>query len=36
VATIIHSPIQFAPGNNEITSHPYGIPKGVVGTIVFG
>jgi nicotinamidase-related amidase len=29
-ATIIHSPIQFAPGYNEITAHPYGISKGVV------
>ncbi|WP_433078592.1 cysteine hydrolase [Dactylosporangium sp. CA-052675] len=28
--TIIHAPITFAPGYNEITSHPYGILKGVV------
>ncbi len=34
-ATIIHSPIQFAPGYNEITSHPYGILKGVVDTNAF-
>lgn len=34
-ATIIHSPIQFAPGYNEITSHPYGILKGVVDSSAF-
>ena len=34
-ATIIHSPIQFAPGYNEITSHPYGILKGVVDSTSF-
>ena len=34
-ATIIHSPIQFAPGYNEITAHPYGILKGVVDTNAF-
>lgn len=28
--TIVHAPITFAPGYNEITSHPYGILKGVV------
>jgi len=28
--TIVHAPISFAPGYNEITSHPYGILKGVV------
>ncbi|MEL6183137.1 MAG: cysteine hydrolase family protein, partial [Myxococcota bacterium] len=28
--TIMHAPISFAPGYNEITSHPYGILKGVV------
>ncbi|MER7278918.1 cysteine hydrolase [Dactylosporangium sp. NPDC000244] len=28
--TIIHAPITFAPGYNEITAHPYGILKGVV------
>ena len=30
--TVIHSPIQFAAGYGEITSHPYGILKGVVDT----
>jgi nicotinamidase-related amidase len=34
-ATIIHAPIQFAAGYNEITSHPYGILKGVVDTNAF-
>ena len=34
-ATIIHAPIQFAEGYNEITSHPYGILKGVVDTNAF-
>ena len=29
-ATIMHAPITFAEGYNEITSHPYGILKGVV------
>ena len=29
-ATVIHSPISFQPGYFEITSHPYGILKGVV------
>lgn len=33
--TIIHAPIQFAPGYNEITSHPYGILKGVVDSTSF-
>lgn len=28
--TIMHAPITFAPGYNEISSHPYGILKGVV------
>ncbi|MEO1171089.1 MAG: cysteine hydrolase [Myxococcota bacterium] len=28
--TIMHAPITFAEGYNEITSHPYGILKGVV------
>jgi nicotinamidase-related amidase len=28
--TIVHAPITFAPGYHEITSHPYGILKGVV------
>lgn len=34
-ATIIHSPIQFAPGYYEITKHPYGILKGVVDSTSF-
>lgn len=34
-ATVIHSPIQFAQGYNEITSHPYGILKGVVDSNAF-
>jgi len=34
-ATIIHAPIQFAAGYNEITSHPYGILKGVVDSNAF-
>ncbi len=34
-ATVIHSPIQFAEGYNEITKHPYGILKGVVDTNAF-
>ncbi|HEY0537523.1 MAG TPA: cysteine hydrolase [Actinoallomurus sp.] len=29
-ATVMHAPIAFAEGYNEITSHPYGILKGVV------
>jgi nicotinamidase-related amidase len=29
-ATVMHAPITFAPGYNEISSHPYGILKGVV------
>jgi nicotinamidase-related amidase len=29
-ATVMHAPITFAAGYNEITSHPYGILKGVV------
>jgi ureidoacrylate peracid hydrolase len=29
-ATVMHAPISFAEGYNEITSHPYGILKGVV------
>ena len=33
--TIIHSPIQFAAGYGEITSHPYGILKGVVDSTAF-
>lgn len=34
-ATVIHSPIEFAEGYNEITSHPYGILKGVVDNNAF-
>jgi nicotinamidase-related amidase len=34
-ATIVHSPIQFVAGYGEITSHPYGILKGVVDTNAF-
>src|SRR5580692_1249304 len=29
-ATIMHAPITFAKGYNEISAHPYGILKGVV------
>jgi len=34
-ATIMHAPIMFAPGYNEITKHPYGILKGVVDNKAF-
>lgn len=34
-AIIIYAPIQFAAGYNEITSHPYGILKGVVDSNSF-
>ena len=34
-ATVIHAPIQFAAGYNEITGHPYGILKGVVDSNAF-
>ncbi len=34
-ATIIHSPISFAPGYGEITSSPYGILAGVVESNAF-
>ena len=34
-ATVIHSPISFAPGYYEISSHPYGILKGVVDSTSF-
>ncbi|MEM8487065.1 MAG: cysteine hydrolase [Bacteroidota bacterium] len=34
-ATIIHAPISFVPGYNEISRHPYGILKGVVDTQSF-
>jgi nicotinamidase-related amidase len=33
--TIIHSPISFQPGYYEISSHPYGILKGVVDSTSF-
>jgi nicotinamidase-related amidase len=34
-ATIVHAPITFAPGYNEISAHPYGILKGVVDSTAF-
>jgi nicotinamidase-related amidase len=34
-AIVIYSPIAFAPGYNEISSHPYGILKGVVDSKSF-
>ena len=34
-STIIHAPIQFAEGYNEITATPYGILKGVVDSTSF-
>src|ERR1700744_6242162 len=34
-ATIVHAPITFAPGYNEIAAHPYGILKGVVAPTAF-
>lgn len=34
-ATVIHSPIGFALGYNEISAHPYGILKGVVDATAF-
>ncbi|POH59301.1 cysteine hydrolase [Arthrobacter glacialis] len=34
-ATVIHSPISFTPGYNEIAKHPYGILKGVVDATAF-
>ena len=34
-ATIMHAPITFAPGYNEISAHPYGILKGVVDGAAF-
>jgi len=33
--TVVHAPIQFAAGYNEINSTPYGILKGVVDTNAF-
>ena len=34
-ATIMHAPITFAPGYNELSKHPYGILKGVVDGSAF-
>ena len=34
-ATIVHAPITFAPGYNELSDHPYGILKGVVDSTAF-
>lgn len=34
-ATIMHAPITFAAGYNEISAHPYGILKGVVDGAAF-
>jgi nicotinamidase-related amidase len=34
-ATVIHAPISFAEGYNEITEHPYGILAGVVDNKAF-
>jgi nicotinamidase-related amidase len=34
-ATVIHSPISFAPGYYEISAHPYGILAGVVDSHSF-
>lgn len=33
--SVLHCPISFAPGYAEITSHPYGILKGVVDSTSF-
>jgi len=33
--TIVHAPITFAPGYGEVSSHPYGILKGVVDSTAF-
>jgi nicotinamidase-related amidase len=33
--TVVHAPITFAPGYNEISAHPYGILKGVVDSTAF-
>src|SRR4029078_13562612 len=35
VATIVHTPISFAPGYGEISSQPYGILAGVVDSNSF-
>jgi nicotinamidase-related amidase len=32
---VVHSPITFAPGYNEISAHPYGILAGVVAANAF-
>ena len=34
-ATIMHAPITFAAGYNELSKHPYGILKGVVDGSAF-
>ncbi len=34
-ATVMHVPISFAEGYGELTSHPYGILKGVVDNKAF-
>jgi ureidoacrylate peracid hydrolase len=34
-ATVMHAPITFAEGYNELSSHPYGILKGVVDGMAF-
>ena len=34
-ATIVHAPITFQAGYNEISEHPYGILKGVVDSTAF-
>jgi nicotinamidase-related amidase len=34
-ATVMHAPITFAEGYNELSNHPYGILKGVVDGNVF-
>jgi nicotinamidase-related amidase len=34
-ATVMHAPITFAEGYNELSSHPYGILKGVVDGSAF-
>ena len=34
-ATVMHAPIAFAPGYNELSAHPYGILKGVVDSRSF-
>jgi ureidoacrylate peracid hydrolase len=34
-ATVMHAPISFAEGYGELTTHPYGILKGVVDNKAF-